>query len=237
MKRVDFNAIVDHLALRHIIKSKAKPATMRIKRLLQLFSSYPLNLYYMEGKDMILSNFLSRQMHDNSNLHEIIPLSFNMYNTLYKTCYRIELKDEYLVQTCSQTKAIGISLPEVHGAKKMLVTNMPLEKQKSQIKVKQVDKNRPKLGRGRAGMWCKNPEPVADTLVSTNKSPKIPTIQKVAKDSTDFSLPEQLKMTKTETITRRQIKDKNREQHFHWDPFFRPPPKPPGNLWPRKSKN
>ena len=27
---------------------------------------------------MILSDFLSRQKHDDSNLHEIIPISFNM---------------------------------------------------------------------------------------------------------------------------------------------------------------
>ena len=33
LKRVDFDGIVDHLALTHIIKSKAEPATTRIKRL------------------------------------------------------------------------------------------------------------------------------------------------------------------------------------------------------------
>ena len=31
LKRVDFDAIVDHLSLTHIIKSKAEPATIRIK--------------------------------------------------------------------------------------------------------------------------------------------------------------------------------------------------------------
>ena len=31
LKGVDFDVIVDHLALTHIIKSKAEPATMRIK--------------------------------------------------------------------------------------------------------------------------------------------------------------------------------------------------------------
>ena len=63
LKRVDFNAIVDHLALTHIIKSKAEPATTRIKRLLELISSYSFNLYYMKGKDMILSDFyLGRNM-------------------------------------------------------------------------------------------------------------------------------------------------------------------------------
>ena len=33
--RVDFDAIVDHLALTHIIKSKMEPVTTRIKRLLE----------------------------------------------------------------------------------------------------------------------------------------------------------------------------------------------------------
>ena len=59
LKRVDFDAIVDHLALTHIIKSKVELATTRIKRLLELISSYSFNLYYMKGKDMILSDFLS----------------------------------------------------------------------------------------------------------------------------------------------------------------------------------
>ena len=82
IKRVDFEAIVDHLALTDIIKSKAEPATTRIKRLLELISSYSFNLYYMKGKDMILSNFLSQQKNDNSDPSEIIPISFNAYNAL-----------------------------------------------------------------------------------------------------------------------------------------------------------
>ena len=45
LKRVGFDAIVDHLSLTHIIKSKAEPATIRIKRLLELISSYSINLY------------------------------------------------------------------------------------------------------------------------------------------------------------------------------------------------
>ena len=48
LKRVDFDAIVDHVALTHIVKSKAEPATTRIKRLLELISLYSFNLYYME---------------------------------------------------------------------------------------------------------------------------------------------------------------------------------------------
>ena len=89
LNRVDFDAIVNHLALTHIIKSKAEATTTRIKRLLEILSSYSINLYYIKGKDMILSDFLSRQKHDNSNPHEIISISFNMQNILLSKYYNI----------------------------------------------------------------------------------------------------------------------------------------------------
>ena len=89
---------------------------------------------------MILSDFLSRQTHDNSNPNEIIPISFNMYNVLYENYYSIETEDQYLVQMWSQTKAIGTTLLEVHSVKKMLDMNVLLEKQKPQIHSEQVDK-------------------------------------------------------------------------------------------------
>ena len=78
---------VDHLALIHIIKSKAQLGTTRIKRLLELISSYSFNLYYIKGKGMILSDFLCRQKHNNSDPHEIIPISFNMLNVLHDRYY------------------------------------------------------------------------------------------------------------------------------------------------------
>ena len=82
LKRVDFDAIVDHLALTHIIKSKMEPAPTRIKRLLELISSYSFNLYYMKGKDMILCDFLLQQQNDDSNPNKILPMSFDMYKIL-----------------------------------------------------------------------------------------------------------------------------------------------------------
>ena len=78
LKGVDFDAIVDHLALTHIVKSKMEPATTRIKRLLELISCYSFNLYYMKGKDIILHDFLLWQNNDDSNPNEIIPISFDM---------------------------------------------------------------------------------------------------------------------------------------------------------------
>ena len=101
---------------------------------------------------MILSDFLSRQKHDDSDPHNIILISFNMCNSLYETYYRIEPQDQYLVQMSSQTKMTGITLPEVHGVKKTLDARVLPEKQKPQIQAEQVVKIRPKLGRGRAGI-------------------------------------------------------------------------------------
>ena len=84
----------------HIIKSKMEPGTTKIKRLLELISSYSFNLYYMKGKDMILSDFLLQQKNDDSNHNKIIPISFDMYQTLEDNFYFENFcPDKYLIQT------------------------------------------------------------------------------------------------------------------------------------------
>ena len=98
LKGADFDAIVDHLALTHIIKSKTESATAKIKRLLELIISYSFNLYHIEGKYMILSDFLPRQVHDDSNPHKKIPISFNMHNVLCEKYYNIGKTEKYFVQ-------------------------------------------------------------------------------------------------------------------------------------------
>ena len=56
----EFDMAVDHAAMAQIVKAKAKPATTRIKCLLEQLASYSFNLYYVKGKDMILADYLSR---------------------------------------------------------------------------------------------------------------------------------------------------------------------------------
>ena len=143
LKRVDFDAIVDHLSLTHIIKHKAEPTTVRIKRLLELISSYSFNLHYIKGKDMVLSHFLSRQNNGDSNPHEIIPISFMMHKVLHEKYYNI---GRYLVQTRSQAKSSGIKLPEVHGMRKNLDPNIKPEKQHTNPRKDSVVK--PHIGQG-----------------------------------------------------------------------------------------
>ena len=165
LKKVDFDAIVDHLAITHIMRSKAEPAITRIKRLLELLSPYSFNFYYIKGKDMVLSNFLSRQKTDDSNPHELIPISFTLRHQVDNQFYQIDneisqLKnDRYLVQTRSQVKSSSIKLPEIHGANKTLDPHVEPGKQRPfpSLPIQTIDKGlpthpipRPRIGQGRA---------------------------------------------------------------------------------------
>ena len=149
LKRVDFDAIVDHLALIHILKNKTEPATTGIKRLLEVLSAYSFTLYYMKGKDMILSEYLLRQMIDKSNPQEIIPISFDMKAILKCRHYNIGNKSRYLVKTCSQAKDRGIKLPQVHSVDKGI---NPDTKPETQVLKSQNSAHKPKLRLGREGL-------------------------------------------------------------------------------------
>ena len=211
LKRVNFDTIVDHLALIHIIKSKAEPATARLKRLLEIISSYSFNLYYIKGKDMILSDFLSRQNHNDSNLHEIIPISFNMHNVLHEKYYNIGETDIYLVQTWSQTKSSRVKLPEVHGVSKSLDPNIQHQKQKS----------------------LKGNEIVQDKL--SKKIPEVSKIEMRIKSQAHSSAPAQSITNSNDEVTHRSpmIKD----IPFYPDPTYRPPPKPVRTPMPGSSQS
>ena len=113
LKKVDFDAVVDHLAITHIIRSKAEPATTRIKRLIEPLSPYSFNPYYIKGKDMVLSDSLCRQKTDNSNPHEIIPISFTLKSLSCEHFYQFNNTTgisetetrKYIKQTRSQAKS------------------------------------------------------------------------------------------------------------------------------------
>ena len=90
---------------------------------------------------MVLSDFLSRQKTDDSNPHEIIPISFSLRRVLHENYYRLNdltetpetETDKYLVQTRSQAKSSGIIVPEVHGVDKGLIPHIKPEHQKSVV--------------------------------------------------------------------------------------------------------
>ena len=91
------------------MKGKSEPATNRIKMVLEAFSSYIFSLYYLKGKDMVLRDFQSMMEGDNSDPHEVIPISFNSHSNFtgyYYTFFTL-LPEAYRVATMSQTRAVG----------------------------------------------------------------------------------------------------------------------------------
>ena len=124
---------------------------------MELISSYSFNLYYIKGKDKVLSDFLSRQKHDDSDPHEIIPISFNTYNALYDTYYRIDPQDLYLVTDTITDKSDRNDIARSAWCKGNIRHKGITRKTKAQIQAKQVVKIRPKLGIGRTGIIFKKP--------------------------------------------------------------------------------
>ena len=108
---------------------------------------------------MVLSNCLSRHKNIDSNPHEIIPISFNMYRILNDNYYNVE---KYYVQKRSQTKSSGIKLPEVHGARKNL--DPKLKPGKQHTIPKQGNAERLCTGQEEAGLRRKSPNPINQSI-------------------------------------------------------------------------
>ena len=124
LKHREFNAAVDHVAVAQIMKVKREPT--RIMRLLDRLSAYSFNLYYVKGRDMILSDYLSR--HRQKDL-ELIPISFCCLK-VYRGFIDDKIgKDIFCIKTRSSDKASGDEVGEVHGANKPLDPNYKPEHQ------------------------------------------------------------------------------------------------------------
>ena len=110
---------------------------------------------------MVLSDFLSSQNNDDSNPHEIVPISFNMHKVLQENYYKI---DSYLGQTRFQARSSGIKPPEGHGMRKNLDPNMKPERQHANPIEGSVVK--PCISQGRAGLKSKRSDPINQTLIN-----------------------------------------------------------------------
>ena len=119
----------------------------------------------MKGKDMILSDFLSRQRMNNSNPYEIILISFDMQAILRDRYNNVgqEKESRYLIQTWSQAKTSGMKLPEVHGEDKGVDPSVKPEKQilkPTKLVTEPNPQSKPRIGWGRAGLGRKMKIPV-----------------------------------------------------------------------------
>ena len=129
LKHREFDAAVDHAAVAQIMKAKTEPATTRIMRLLNRLSAYSFNLYYVKGRDMILSDYLSRHRQKDLDPSELIPISFCCLKA-YRSFNDDKIGEEiFCVRTRASAKASGETVGEVHGADKPLDPNYKPEHQ------------------------------------------------------------------------------------------------------------
>ena len=129
LKHREFDAAVDHAAVAQIMKAKTEPATTRIMRLLDSLSAYSFNLYYVKGRGMILSDYLSRHRQKDLDPSELIPISFCCLKT-YRSITDDRIGEEiFCIKTRASTKASGETVGEVHGADKPLDPNYKPEHQ------------------------------------------------------------------------------------------------------------
>ena len=231
-KRGDFDAIINHLALTYIIKSKSEPATVRIKRLLELISSYSFNLYYIKGK--VLSDFLSRQTNNNGNPYEIIPISFNMHRVLQEKYYKI---DSYLVQTGYQARSSGIKLPGVHGMRKNLDPNIKPEKQHANHIKGSVVKLC--IGQGRAGLNRKRSSPINQIINQPSElSQKTPGKTKIEKEKTNQAhSKDPVHIINNVDVGMTHTNPLIHDAPFHPGLTYRPPPQPIRSNMPRSQES
>ena len=134
--RKNFDAIVDHACIPHIMKSKNLPTTNRIIRLIQELQRFDFHLYYVKGKDMILADYFSRVPADQDSAEELIPIAlesiqaveFNIPHILSRL-YTCSALHPYHMIRRSQAKAEGITMPKVHGVDKGVNPNLKPEVQ------------------------------------------------------------------------------------------------------------
>ena len=126
LKHREFDAAVDHAAVAKIMKAKTEPATTRIMRLLDRLSAYSFNLHYVKGRDMILSDYLSRHRQKDLDPSELIPISLEAYRSFITDKMG---EDKFCVKTRASAKASGEIVGEVHGADKPLDPNYKPEHQ------------------------------------------------------------------------------------------------------------
>ena len=98
-------------------------------KLLDRLSAYSFNLYYVKGRNMILSDYLSRHRQKDLDPSELIPISLYCLKT-YRSFIADKIgEDIFCIQTRASARASGETVGEVYGADKLLDPNYKPEHQ------------------------------------------------------------------------------------------------------------
>ena len=98
-----FEVLVDHKAIKYMIKSKTESPTTRLKTLLLKLSEYTIDLKYQKGSEMHTSDALSRlhNLTDTPDQKDVISLNFLQHLTPHYTehLYSHLVKNIYVHKT------------------------------------------------------------------------------------------------------------------------------------------
>ena len=79
LRNVHFTLYCDHSALVHIMNGKKEPPTLKLKKLIENLSDFKFDIKFLRGKDMFVSDFLSRHPDSEESCNDpIIPVAFLM---------------------------------------------------------------------------------------------------------------------------------------------------------------
>ena len=100
-----FEVLVDHKAIKYMIKSKTESPTTRLKTLLLKLSEYTIDLKYQKGSEMHTNDALSRiqNIADTPDNKDVIPLNFLLHLTpnYIENAYSHLLENLYVHKTKS----------------------------------------------------------------------------------------------------------------------------------------
>ena len=79
LRNSNFTLYCNHSGLVHIMNGKKEPPTLRLKKLIENLSDYKFDIKFLRGKDMFVSDFLSRHPDNEESCNDpIIPVAFFM---------------------------------------------------------------------------------------------------------------------------------------------------------------
>ena len=107
-----FEVLVDHKAIKYMIKSKTESPTTRLKTLLLKLREYTIDLKYQKGSEMHTSDALSRlqNLTDTPEIKDVIPLNFLQHFTpnYIKHAYSHLVEDLYIHKTKSLDTTLSL---------------------------------------------------------------------------------------------------------------------------------
>ena len=79
LRNSNFTLYCGHSALVHKMNGKKEPSALRLKKLIENLSDYKFDIKFLRGKDMFVSDFLSRHPDNEESYNDpIIPVAFLM---------------------------------------------------------------------------------------------------------------------------------------------------------------